>query len=77
MSEFLEKASDVAGKSFKALNKYVKEQNEKRRKYEEIASRLSDEQLMRRFKSRTSNSIEWICYKNELIARGLITRRED
>ena len=29
MSEFLEKASDVAGKSFKALNKYVKEQNEK------------------------------------------------
>lgn len=72
MSDFWKKAGDLTVKSYKALNNYAKEYCEKKRKYEEKASRLSDEQLIRRFKSRSTNSLERICYKNELLARGII-----
>lgn len=72
MSGFWEKSGKLASKSCKKMNEVINDYQEEKSKYQKIAAKMDDKELISNYKRSSTHPIKQSCFKNELIKRGLI-----
>lgn len=75
VNDWWNKSEEFAAKASKVLTKMEEQRrqeiNRLKNKYQREASRLSDEELIRIYKNGISDRLKCMCYRQELINRGL------
>lgn len=77
MSGFWEKAGDFASKSYKKINEFAKDGEEEKAKFQKLAAKMDDKELITNYKNSSTHPVRHSCFKKELIKRGLINSNKN